>query len=103
MPTYNWLDLFIAALATWRISYMLVNEDGPRDVFISLRQRLGAYDLDHNGIALTSLGRGIKCIYCVSAWVGAVCAVVCLFLPQLLIPFALSTAAIWLQRIIRRE
>lgn len=101
--TYNWLDLIIAALATWRISYMLVNEDGPGDVFIAMRQAMGAFDLDQNGVALTSVGRGIKCIYCVSAWVGLWCTVVVLIAPWLLLPFALSTAAIWLNRIIRRE
>lgn len=43
------------ALATWRLSYLLVREDGPYNITKRLR-------------ALFSLGGLLDCIYCVSVW-----------------------------------
>lgn len=48
--------LIILALATWRIAYMLVQEDGPRKIFERLRHR------DKSGV--------FDCIYCTSVHVG---------------------------------
>lgn len=78
--------LFVAALATWRITHLLMIEDGPFDVFTAFRTALG------NVRALSPL---LECIWCMSFWVGALVAVVVLsdwwFI---LLPFALSMAAV---------
>src|SRR4051794_40954126 len=56
-----WLRFLIAALATWRISHLLANEDGPADIIVRFRRRLG------DGV----LGQLMDCFYCVSIWVAA--------------------------------
>jgi hypothetical protein len=51
-------DLLIITLATWRLSYMLVSEDGPNQIIARLRARF-------------SLGGLTDCIYCMSVWIAA--------------------------------
>lgn len=58
MPAF---DFLLAALATWRVSALLVREDGPYDVLARLR-RIAAH---------TMAGRALACFYCTSAWVAA--------------------------------
>ncbi|MGZ4371190.1 MAG: DUF1360 domain-containing protein [Gaiellaceae bacterium] len=55
----------IGALATWRVTHLLVEEDGPGGVV--LRARAGAGD----GWA----GELLDCFYCMSIWVAAPVAV----------------------------
>jgi hypothetical protein len=56
-----WTRLLVAMLAAWRVSHLVVEEDGPWDVVARLRERAGA------GL----LGRLMDCFYCVSLWVAA--------------------------------
>jgi hypothetical protein len=54
--------LFIlAALATYRLSRMIADEEGPFAIFTKLR---GAYP------PTDWVGRGLECIMCVSFWVA---------------------------------
>jgi hypothetical protein len=53
-----WFHFFLSLLATWRIAHLLAYEDGPRDILVRLRTRLG------DG----SLGRLVDCFQCVSLW-----------------------------------
>jgi hypothetical protein len=55
------LTLILAALAVYRISRMITDEEGPFMVFTKLRG-LAAPD--------TWVGRGLECIMCVSVWVA---------------------------------
>jgi len=48
-------------LATWRVTHLLANEDGPADLIVRFRARLGS------GL----LGRLMDCFYCLSLWVAA--------------------------------
>ena len=50
----------LAALAVWRITHLLAEEDGPWDSIANLRQRLGA----------SIFGRLMDCFYCLSLWVS---------------------------------
>lgn len=81
------LDRFlIAALATWRITSLLLREDGPFDLFVAYRSAVGRVR------ALEAL---TTCGWCLSVWVGALVGLVMLSdYWLLLIPFALSTCAI---------
>lgn len=65
----TFLHLIIAALATYRITRIVLLEDGPFDLVLKLR---GVLDPD----ARTWLGKGMRCVWCVSFWVGpgVVCA-----------------------------
>lgn len=56
-----WFRLTLCVLATWRVSHLIAQEDGPFDVIVHLRQRAG------NGV----LGRLMDCPYCLSLWIAA--------------------------------
>jgi hypothetical protein len=51
----------LAALATWRVTHLLANEDGPADIVFRLRRRLG------HGL----IGRLMDCFNCLSLWIAA--------------------------------
>ena len=50
----------VAALATWRLTHLLVREDGPADAIARTRERLGE----------SRLGALMDCFYCTSMWVA---------------------------------
>lgn len=50
----------LCALAVWRLSHLLACEDGPFDLVVRLRQRVG------NGF----FGRLMDCYYCVTVWIA---------------------------------
>jgi hypothetical protein len=54
-------DFLLAALATWRVSALLVREDGPYDLIARVRKAM----------ANTMPGRALECFYCTSLWVAA--------------------------------
>jgi len=56
----SWMRLVLAVLATWRVAHLLSSEDGPADLMIHLRRRMGA------GVA----GRLMDCFQCLSVWVA---------------------------------
>lgn len=80
------LHFFILALAVWRLSSLLVNEDGPNEIFADLRARIKGY---------TGL---MECIWCLSVWIGFAVAAAWIFYPTetalVCLPFALSALAI---------
>jgi len=53
--------LVLSILATWRVSHLLAYEDGPGDIIVRVRRRLG------DG----PLGSLMDCLNCVSFWVAA--------------------------------
>ncbi len=65
----------IALLGVWRITHLLVAEDGPWDMFAWLRKtvRRGSVKL-------------LDCFYCLSLWVS--------------VPFAFVLGATWLERLL---
>lgn len=78
----SFIEFFILALAAWRLTNLLVNEDGPLDIFLKLREYLGVY---HSGGYEEYLEKPVyeqilvglfQCIWCMSVWVSGV---ICLF------------------------
>jgi hypothetical protein len=53
-----WFRFFIAALATWRLSFLFAREDGPWRIFVRLRRVAGRF----------ALGRALGCVKCMSVW-----------------------------------
>lgn len=51
----------IAALAVWRVTHLLAEEDGPMDAVVRLRARLGSGEA----------GALLDCFYCLSVWTAA--------------------------------
>jgi hypothetical protein len=86
-----WLRFSLAALATWRLTHLLANEDGPWNLISRLRNRAG------NGL----WGGLLDCFYCLSLWISA--GVTFFLGPPLrdwiLVWLALSGAACLLDRI----
>jgi hypothetical protein len=48
-------------LAAWRLTHLLSAEDGPADIVVRIRARLG------DSVA----GRAMDCFYCLSIWIAA--------------------------------
>ncbi len=88
--TASVFTLLLAALAVWRVSHLLAREDGPWDVIVRLRRRLG------RGL----WGSLFDCLYCLSLWIAVPFAL--LFRPTLaefvLLWLGLSGAACLLDR-----
>lgn len=85
-----WFRFVLAVLATWRVTHLLVSEDGPADLIARGRALLG------HGVA----GKLMDCFYCLSLWIAAplawaVCAAP---LDRLLAWLALSGGACLLNR-----
>jgi hypothetical protein len=65
METLSIGRFVLVALAVWRVTHLLAEEDGPADVVVRLRSRLG------DSIA----GRAMDCFFCLSLWIAAPFAV----------------------------
>lgn len=98
------MTYLILALATWRISSLLVGEMGPGNVFEKMRYWLGVrYDADKNRHGSNMVAEVFTCVWCLSIWVGVIIAVAFLLIPNtttwLAMPFALSAAAIVVDKV----
>src|SRR5215469_1667006 len=86
-----WARFVMAVLATWRLTHLLASEDGPADLIVRFRARLG------RGWA----GSLMDCFNCLSLWIAAPAA---LFVSRkaiewLFIWLALAGAACLLERL----
>jgi len=59
MVRFYWF--IVASLAVWRVTHLLVEEDGPGDAVVFLRRAVG------EGF----WGRLLDCFYCLSLWIAA--------------------------------
>ena len=55
-----WMKFVVAVLATWRVTHLLASEDGPADLIVRLRVRLG------HGL----VGKLMDCFNCLSLWIA---------------------------------
>jgi hypothetical protein len=88
--TQFWIKFVLAALATWRLTHLLVSEDGPGNIVARLRALLP-------GAMIRAL---TDCFGCLSLWVAAPFAffVSSRFLDIVVSWLALSGAAFLLER-----
>ncbi len=71
MRLFFMLDLLILGLATWRISSLIANENGPWDVLARFRDLAGVrYDQMSQRYGLNVFGSLVMCVWCLSPWVG---------------------------------
>jgi hypothetical protein len=99
------IEFIILALAVWRLSSLLVHEEGPFDIFLSLRHRAGvAYTEYSNRIGKNEIARALVCLWCTSVWVGIVVVLLYVILGDLVVwlasPFALSAGAILVEQVV---
>lgn len=69
----NLVDFAILCLATWRISSLLVDETGPFDMFLKLRELVGITHDEYKRVAEIPdrfLPQLLSCMWCTSVWVG---------------------------------
>jgi hypothetical protein len=85
-----WSRLVLGILATWRITHLLANEDGPADLVLRFRARLGS----------GQAGKLMDCFNCLSVWVAMPMALWVTRRPRELIPtwLALSGSACLIER-----
>lgn len=85
----------LALLAVWRVTHLLVHEDGPWDVLVRIRRGAGALHLD----------RLVRCFLCASVWIAVPFALLITLRWRELIVLvpALSGGAILLERIPQHE
>ncbi len=92
-----WLAFALAALGTWRVTHLIAEEDGPAELILMLRMKLGS----------SLLGRWMDCFQCLSLWIAVpfAIAVAQSLVEGVLAWLALSGAACLLERIgaARRE
>lgn len=90
LPGGVWYALLVGVLAVWRLTHLLVAEDGPWDVIVRLRAAAGS----------GALGALMDCFYCMSVWVALAGAALLAqgWLHALLLWPALSAGAILLDR-----
>jgi len=62
-------EFVVLSLAVWRVCRVIVAEDGPFDVFATLRERSGILK------QCTWIARGLMCVACISFWLGLIVAV----------------------------
>jgi hypothetical protein len=89
-----WLQFVIASLACWRVTHLLASEDGPADLIVRFRARLGQ----------SIVGKLMDCFNCLSLLIAAPAAL--LLAPKPLDWFlawlALSGAACLLEQAVQK-
>lgn len=82
------ITLIVLSLAVWRLTSLLVSEDGPYDVLVKVR----------------IMTRAFSCLWCLSVWLGAAVVLAWYFVPfwtvVISLPLAISGAAIMIDRYI---
>jgi len=97
--------IIIFILATWRLSCLLLYEEGPFDIFTKIRTLMGIYEeLDEEGNSSRYIEKKtfftdlFSCMYCLSIWVGLSFSILYYIFPQTAIyiatPFAISAGAV---------
>lgn len=103
MPMMFSLLVIMACFAVYRLSRLIVFDEGPFDLFLKFRELVGVYDRDVNGRAKTSIGRLFACPYCIGLWISIV-IVYFLFYPVpasnfLIFVFGIAGVQSFIQRI----
>lgn len=94
----SWFTFLVISLAVWRIANMLVNEQGPSNIFEQLRYRAGVrIDPDNPEVAYAENPNSFTatlflCLYCMSVWVAIPFFLLCLFWTDLAFILALIPA-----------
>ena len=95
----------ILALATWRLSNLLVNEDGPWQMFARLRALAGVrFNEEFQPYASTMMAGAFVCIWGMSVWIGLGMWAMWQAWPDSVMrlagPLALSAAAIMIDKVV---
>lgn len=91
--------LLILSLAVWRLTSLLVREDGPWNVLARFRTAIGVhYDEYSKPYGTNMLASALTCTWCASVWISAFAALFCetsqTFVGYVLTALALSALSI---------
>lgn len=79
------MRLLSCILVSFRLTGMLVYDDGPRDAFLDLRKWAGVYRIGQDGRPETELGRLLSCPHCTGVYVSVFVAFVFYSFPEFLL------------------
>lgn len=85
MGISDFLLLITASFACYRLAKLITWDNGPFDIFLKFRTRVGVYDYNEDLQPYTNLGKFFSCPYCVGIWVALV-IVLLLYGAQMLVP-----------------
>lgn len=89
-------ELLLVALATWRISHMLVYEEGPFGLLTAIRSRFGV-EHDSSGYPVGWPVHSIfACVWCVAWYVGAVLLLCWWAVPAIVVLAAIAAVVAFL-------
>ena len=78
----TFLHFVILALATWRITSLVVDEEGPGRIFERLRVKLGVkYDEKNERYSANIIGEYLNCVWCASYIIGATVILIYFIVP----------------------
>jgi hypothetical protein len=72
----DWFLFLTLTFASYRVTQLLVYDDGPFNLILKFRTRIGVYDLNQAGEPKANLGRLFACPYCVGFWISFLTALV---------------------------
>ena len=98
-------SLIILCLATWRLSVLIMDDEGPYGVLERMRHVFGIrYNEYSQRYGLNTWAQGLLCTYCNTVWIGLILAIVYLISPPVAVaiglPFALSAFAIIVGKVV---
>lgn len=83
----------IGAIATWRITEILLDESAPFDLADKLRREVALRSGKHP--VFNEMNKAFRCVWCLSVWVGWIVAILQLDKRWFLTGFAYSAIAIF--------
>lgn len=66
----NLLDLVVAGLATFQLSFLLSKKEGPWSIFKRLREETAQEARHSKKLRESAVHRGIQCQHCTSVWMA---------------------------------
>lgn len=103
LTSFYIMKFLILVLATFRITSLLVNEDGPLNLLLKFRWLVGI-KIDENGevYGTNVFATGLSCFRCTSIWAAIGWSMLYFAFPVvtlwIALPFALSTGTILVNR-----
>jgi hypothetical protein len=106
----SFIFLVILGLATWRVSSLFVNEQGPFNMFVKIRELAGIqhYPEDFSIVQIPDrlFAQILSCVWCMSMYVGIFWTILYFVHPGLALglslPFALSAMGILINMVVEK-
>lgn len=88
------IEFVVLSLATWRLSSLLIEEEGPFEILEKLRHRLGVrWDETSTHVhGQNELATTLTCLWCTSLWAALAWAIFWLLAPRIAFVVALPLA-----------